>query len=401
MDTSLTTQNHHETGMTRVKNYMLSPEVKERFSEMMGANGIYYLNQVLILVANSNDLQQCDPKSILISAMRAASLKLSVDPAQGQAWIIPYKGKATFQLGYRGVYELALRTNLYRFINVIGVYEGEELIENRMTGNHTFGGQRISDKVTAYMLYFQLINGFEKTFVMTVKEIDEHARRYSAAYHMPKSKWNDLFERPKMEKKTVLMNGLRKWGRFNAADLDTIEQIESDQGWIDRSLPEVNEVSDPEPEPTHSAAQNLSDLGFGTTEPEPQDMPEEPEFEVEQPSAEPLRYDPESLKIRLAETAQKNSAAKISNEKRGLICAVLEQTLALGGDPKSNRKDLLYYLTGKQSMTEISDGMAGALYAWLKPAKDTGGGWMISDPMSVREVIAAFNASQPDQNKLF
>jgi len=398
MDTSLA--NHHETGMTRVKNYMLSPEVKERFSEMMGANGIYYLNQVLILVANSNDLQQCDPKSILISAMRAASLKLSVDPAQGQAWIIPYKGKATFQLGYRGVYELAQRTNLYRFINVIGVYEGEELIENRMTGNHTFGGQRISDKVIAYMLYFQLVNGFEKTFVMTVKEIDEHARRYSAAYHMPKSKWNDPYERPKMEKKTVLMNGLRKWGRFNAADLDTIEQIESDQGWIDRSLPEVNEVSNPEPEPTHSAAQNLSDLGYDgeTAETETPDLPEEPEFKTEQLLVEPLRYDPETLRQRIADIASKSPKAKVTAEQRGLVCVCLEQALT-GRDPKANRKMLLHWLTGKSSMTEIDDPTAVALYRWLEPSKDSGGAWMAS-PMAAREAAAAFVAAQPEQEGL-
>lgn len=260
MDNQLSRQ---ETGMTRVKNYMLSPEVKERFSEMMGPNGIYYLNQVLIVVANSTELQKCDPRSILIAAMRAASLQLSVDPGQGQAWIIPYKGTATFQIGYHGVYELAMRTNLYRFINVIDIHEGEELIENRMTGNHTIGGKRTGDKVIAYMLYFQLINGFEKTFPMTLEEIDAHARRYSQAYNSGRSKWNDPFERRKMEKKTVLMNGLRKWGRFNPGDADTLNQIESEQGWVSvNEFPEEGDVTEPEKEAPRSEAEILSDLGF-------------------------------------------------------------------------------------------------------------------------------------------
>jgi recombination protein RecT len=231
-----------ETGIERIKNYMMSPEVKERFSDMMGADGIYYLNQVMIVVAGNQDLQKCEPTSILVAAMRAASLKLSVDPARGEAWIIPYSGKATFQLGYRGVYELALRTNKYRVINTITVYEGESIIEDRMTGLHSIEGQQTSKKVIAWMLYFELFNGFKKTFVMTVPEIEEHAKHYSQAYNSTKSKWNDKFERPKMERKTVLVNGLRKWGMFNTGDKDIIESIETDQGW-NESVPEEDTVT--------------------------------------------------------------------------------------------------------------------------------------------------------------
>lgn len=263
MSQQLATTQTAPTGIERIKNYMLSPEVRERFSDMMGDNAIYYLNQVMIVVANSQALQDCEPTSILLSAMRAASLKLSVDPSQGQAWIIPYKGRATFQLGYKGVYELAMRTNLYRFINVIDIFEGEELIENRMTGMHTIGGKRTGNKVIARMLYFQLYHGFEKTFVMTVEEIAAHAERYSSSYSMKNSKWHDPIERPKMERKTVLTNGLRKWGRFNQNDADTLDAVEQGQGWNDRLLdmPEEDSVSSL-PEVVHTEKQNLTDLGF-------------------------------------------------------------------------------------------------------------------------------------------
>ncbi len=274
-----------ETAMTRVKNYMLSPEVKERFTEMMGSNGIYYLNQVLILVSNNYNLQECEPKSILISAMRAASLKLSVDQAQGQAWIIPYKNsktgrkEATFQLGYKGVYELAMRTNLYRFINVIDIYEGEEITENRMTGIHAINGQRTSSKVIARMLYFQLFNGFEKTFVMTVDEIEAHAKKYSRGYNNSDSKWHDPHERPKMERKTVLMNGLRKWGRFNVNDAAVLDEIESEQAWIDPNdqLPEESAVtveSEPAPRPADTVLSEL--YGDAPAKPAPTPEPAKP-----------------------------------------------------------------------------------------------------------------------------
>lgn len=229
--------------MEKVKRYMLSPEVKERFADMMGANGIYYLNQVLILVANNPRLQECTPQSILIAAMRAASLKLSVDPARGEAWIIPYKGKATFQLGYRGVYELAMRTDQYRHINVIDVYEGFELQENIMTGNHEIIKSYRDGAIVGYMLYFKLFNGFEKTYYMTVEEIEHHAARYSQSYNNSDSPWNDKENRRKMMRKTVLSNGLRRWGRFNSGDADVLAEIEEAQEWHDFDLPEEGEVT--------------------------------------------------------------------------------------------------------------------------------------------------------------
>ena len=286
------------TPMTRIKNYMLSPEVKERFSDMMGPSGIYYLNQVLIVVANSTTLQQCAPESILISAMRAASLRLSVDPAQGQAWIIPYKGKATFQLGYKGVYELAMRTRLYRYINVSEIYDGEKISQDRFTGMHVISGSKLSNKVIAYMLYFELVDGFKKTFVMTVEEIDAHAARYSQSYNDSRSKWHDPVERPKMEKKTVLSNGLRKWGRFNASDLETINEIEEAQGWTG---PEIEDCTLPERETVEQSTKGFEALGLPADEAQDmakaavkqqaaQDAAVLAERETKEP---PLRYQPE------------------------------------------------------------------------------------------------------------
>lgn len=232
-DTQLSTTTRRPIDV--IKSYMLSPDVRMRFEEMMGKGASYYLNQVMLVVANSEKLQKCTPQSIFTAAMRAATLRLSVDPGQGQAWIIPYAGVATFQMGYRGLYELALRTNLYRFINVLEIYEGETIVENRMTGIQGLTGHRKEDgQVWAYMLYFKLTNGYEKTFTMTVEEIEAHARTYAPkAYADPDSAWNknNGRERSKMMKKTVLSNGLRKWGRFNAGDLEIINEIEEEQGW--------------------------------------------------------------------------------------------------------------------------------------------------------------------------
>lgn len=114
---------------------------------------------------------------------------------------------------------------------------------------------------------------------------------------------------------------------------------------------------------------------------------------------EPLRYEPEMLKARIQEIAALSPNAKMTNEKRGLVCACLEQALSASGDAKENRKQLLKWLVGKSSMTEIDDPTAAALYKWLEPTKDSGGAWSAS-LMATREAIAAFNAAQPKQDGL-
>lgn len=130
----------------------------------------------------------------------------------------------------------------------------------------------------------------------------------------------------------------------------------------------------------------------------------DPELPLAEAAAElggqvkPLRYQPDELKKRIEEIAIKNPNAKITDEKRGLVCVCLEQALA-HGDAKENRKMLLKWLVGKSSMTEIDDATANALYKWLEPAKDSGGAWS-ANPMAEREAAAAFIAAQPKQDGL-
>lgn len=54
----------------------------------------------VISVANGNAmLRNCNPMTVLGSAMVAATLDLPVIPTLGMAYIVPYKGQCQFQLG--------------------------------------------------------------------------------------------------------------------------------------------------------------------------------------------------------------------------------------------------------------------------------------------------------------
>ena len=219
-----------EKGLTKITTYMDAPIVKARFAQIMGERGASnYISSVLIAVADSKTLQECNPASIYTGALRAATLRLSVDPGVGQAYLVPYKGSATLIVGYKGLHDMAVRTNRYRYINVGPIYEGQEVTEDQITGFHSIGGRRTGNKVIGWIGAFEMLprfGGYSKTLYMTVEEIHEHAQKYSKSYTRKDSPWQT--DPAKMERKTVLRLLLRRWGYIDPADVKELESIEND-----------------------------------------------------------------------------------------------------------------------------------------------------------------------------
>lgn len=185
--------------------------VKHRFEEMLGTRAAGFLSNVLSVTNGNRALQEADPRSILTAAAMAASLDLPINPNLGFAAIVPYAGKAQFQVMTRGYVQLGMRTGQYRLMNVAEVYEGEILSENRITGEIVFNPTgRTSDKIIGYAAYFRLLNGFEKYLYMTSEQIDAHARKYAKSYTDAKGRWQQDWH--SMALKTVLKRLLSKWG---------------------------------------------------------------------------------------------------------------------------------------------------------------------------------------------
>lgn len=216
--------------------YMRKPEVVQKFVDIMGEQGKSYIQSVLIAASSSPDLMKCTNESVFRSALRAASLGLSCDPALKQAWLVPYSKnigtrenpqwvkEAQFQPHYKGLYTLAMRTGKYWQINISPVYEGQRVLENTLTGLHAIREEngivaqpnsfnaaytdvtvrRKKDlKVIGWIGYFKTKKGFEKSVWMSSIEIDDHARKYVKDYDKNPN-WKDTDKRPTMEMKTVL-----------------------------------------------------------------------------------------------------------------------------------------------------------------------------------------------------
>lgn len=190
-----------------LKALLASPTVKKRFEEVLDKRAPQYMTSIINLYSSEKSLQKCEPMSVIASAMVAASLDLPVDKNLGYAWIVPYKNRAQFQLGYKGYIQLALRSGQYRYINAIPVHEGELVKWNPLTEEIEIDFEsKKSDVVIGYAGYFELLNGFRKTVYWTKEQIDAHRRKFSKSSFGWDNDWDA------MALKTVIKAMLSKWG---------------------------------------------------------------------------------------------------------------------------------------------------------------------------------------------
>lgn len=244
-----------------IKSTFRKPESIERFTEVLGSsrNANAYISSAIIAVANNQALQECEPLSVLTSAMRAASLRLSCDPATGQAWLVPFKGKATLVVGYKGLKDLALRTNKYRYLNVATIYDGQTVEEDQLRGIHKLIGFKSGPKARpiGYLLYMEFMSGYQKSFYMTVEEIHEHARKYSKSYGNETSPWKTATQQ--MEIKTVFRLGMSRYGYFDPNDAAALSEIEDDEEVTSEAEEIAEAVEYDELEP-RTIEQNINEL---------------------------------------------------------------------------------------------------------------------------------------------
>ncbi len=263
-----------------IVNYGRSQEVMETFSRLVGRNAPHYIQSAIIAVQANDRLMQCTPRSIFRSALRAATLRLTCDPALGHAWLVPYKNKnggleAQFQAGWKGVQHMALRTGKYRYINVAPVYEGEEVIEDRITGSLKIEGVLTSPKREKGLIAsFALLSGLQKSIYMTNEEMEDHGKKYSKGYTKSDGIW--MTNKRAAYHKTILLKLLRTYGYLDPSDAAILEDEQAEVS--DLELPDESEITIVERKPITTAEANKA-LGFGDDEVEANwSVIEEPEF---------------------------------------------------------------------------------------------------------------------------
>lgn len=85
----------------------LAPRFQAALAGMMPVERL--IRTVMVSVERLPALLDCDRQSVLMAAMSAACLGLEVDGVTGQAYLIPFKGRAQLVIGYKGMNTLAAR----------------------------------------------------------------------------------------------------------------------------------------------------------------------------------------------------------------------------------------------------------------------------------------------------
>ena len=219
-----------------IKSLVNSENVKQKFHEMLGKKSAGFLVSLLNITQTNDLLAKADPNSIIYSAATAASLDLPIDPNLGFTYILPYNKKqkdgtfknlATFQLGYKGFIQLALRSGQFKTISSAIIYEGQLIEENPLTGFVFDFKQKKSEKIIGYASYFELINGFSKTFYMSVDECRRHGMEFSQSFKKGFGFWKDKFD--SMALKTVTKLNLSKYAPLS---IDLQKAIVTDQSVV-------------------------------------------------------------------------------------------------------------------------------------------------------------------------
>lgn len=199
----------------------------------LGDNSAAFAASLIELFSGDKNLMDCDPKHVIIQAMKAAVLKLPIVKSLGYAYIVAFNKVPTFQIGYKGLIQLAIRTGQYKHINAGPVYEGEFRSADKLTGSFDLSGLAKSDTIIGYFAHFELHNGFSKTLYMTKERVTAHAARYSASFNHPRSIWKSEFDA--MAVKTVLRNLLNHYGFLTVEMANAFEDDDTVKEEIDNN----------------------------------------------------------------------------------------------------------------------------------------------------------------------
>jgi recombination protein RecT len=264
---SLTTKANQKMGMTA---YLTQDAVKNQINNVIGGkNGTRFITSIVSAVNANEQLQQCTNQSILSAALLGESLNLSPSPMLGYYYMVPFndknKGKvAQFQIGYKGLIQLAIRSGQYKKINVMSIKKGEleyfdplneEIKVKLMVDNWD---AREKAETIGYYAMFELVNGFKKAIYWSKEQMEAHALQYSQGYRAKKGYtfWEKDFDA--MAHKTLLRQILSKWGIMSTelqAAVEADEAVIEEDGsktYVDNE--EIIDVPETKPAPAEAPA---------------------------------------------------------------------------------------------------------------------------------------------------
>ena len=206
---AITNSGEKKTMQTYIKS--MEGEIKKALPSVITPER--FTRMVLSAISTNPQLGSCTPQSFLGAMMSAAQLGLEPNTPLGQAYILPYKNKGTleaqFQLGYKGLIDLAYRSGDVEVVQAHIVYENDSFecefgLEPKLT--HVPADTNRGKPVKVYAMFKTKAGGYGFE-VMSMDDVKNHAQKYSKSFGSSYSPWSTNFE--EMAKKTVLKKCLK------------------------------------------------------------------------------------------------------------------------------------------------------------------------------------------------
>lgn len=189
----------------------MKPQIEKALPSVL--TGERFSRMVLTAMSTNPQLAECSPNSFLGAMMQAAQLGVEPNTPLGQAYLIPYRNhgqlECQFQLGYKGLIDLAYRSGEITSISAHEVCENDDFEYELGLDEKLRHKPALKDRgaVILYYAVFRTKAGGSGFAVMSVEDIKNHSKKYSKAAGSSYSPWATNFDA--MAKKTVIKQALK------------------------------------------------------------------------------------------------------------------------------------------------------------------------------------------------
>ena len=219
---------------------VLEPEIRKALPAVITPER--FTRMALSAINNNPKLAECSPMSFLAALMNVAQLGLEPNTPLGQAYLIPFQNKGIlecqFQLGYKGLINLAYRNEQLQTIQAQCVYANDEFEYELGLNSKLFHKPALGERgemVAVYAL-FKLQNGGYGFEVMSKQDVDSYAKKYSKAINSSFSPWKSAYT--EMAMKTVIKRVLR----YAPLKTDFLRAVATDETIKDQFSVDMTEI---------------------------------------------------------------------------------------------------------------------------------------------------------------
>ncbi len=168
----------------------------------------------LQIIQGSEKLRECSPESIHNCMLDIAFTGLSLAPSQALLYLIPYQGKASLLIGYRGLEQMAYNTGVVQLIQAALVCEHDPIfnVGTNQDGRYVQHEEARHDRgaVTHSYCIADFRSGQKHVEVMDIEQLEAVEAAASKRNKKGGAVWRSKF-RGEMQKKAVIRRAWKHW----------------------------------------------------------------------------------------------------------------------------------------------------------------------------------------------